>query len=253
MGRRPLIAGNWKMFGRMADLGEIKTLQRDLGVGEGIDLALCLPATLVALAAQRFDDRVVAIGAQDCWPGADGAQTGDINAAMLADAGATYCIVGHSERRRDHGENDALVAAKATAVAAAGMTAIICVGETLEERKAGDALAVVARQIAAGVPDHPVSLRAVIAYEPVWAIGTGLTASVAEIGEMHAAIRAQLDARFGVVAKRMRVLYGGSVKPANAAEIFAVRAVDGALVGGASLKADEFAAIVRAHPAAAGR
>ena len=253
MGRRPLIAGNWKMFGRRADLAEIAALARALApLGDAVEVALCPPATLLALAALEAQGGPVRIGAQNCRPGGDGAQTGDINAAMLADAGAVYCIVGHSERRRDHGESDEIVAEKAAAAAAAGLAPIICVGETLEERKSGAAVAVVTRQIAASVPGNSQG-STVIAYEPVWAIGTGLTPTLAEIGEMHGVIRAQLKARFGAAGEAMRVLYGGSVKPANAAEIFAVDGVDGALVGAASLKAADFAAIVRAHPAAAGR
>jgi triosephosphate isomerase len=193
----------------------------------------------------------VLIGAQDCHAGADGAFTGNQNAAMMADAGATYCILGHSERRRDHGEKDAHVAEKAKAVLAAGMAPIVCVGESLEERKAGKAIEIVRGQLAASLPDGaPASL--VVAYEPVWAIGTGLTPTTPEIAEMHAAIRAALVARFGDAGRSMRVLYGGSVKPGNAAEIFSAPDVDGALVGGASLKAADFSQIIKAHPRAVG-
>lgn len=252
MGRRPLIAGNWKMFGRRADLGEITALADAVASLAGrVEVLVCPPHTLLAAAVQT-PRGTVAIGAQDCRAGGDGAQTGDINAAMLADAGATSCIVGHSERRRDHGETDADVAAKAVALMSAGLAPIICVGETLDERKAGAAIDVVTRQIGASVPDN-AQPTAVIAYEPVWAIGTGLTPTLAEIGEIHGVIRARLKARFGAAGDAMRVLYGGSVKPANAGEIFTVEGVDGALVGGASLKAADFAAIIRAHPAAAGR
>ena len=253
MGRRPLIAGNWKMFGRQADLTELETLSGAIAAtGDGIDVAICPPATLLAAAVAMARDGAVRIGAQDCRAGGDGAQTGDINAAMLADAGAAYCIVGHSERRRDHGETDEIVAEKARSLIAAGVVPIICVGETLEERKAGAAADIVSRQIAASVPDG-VQASAVIAYEPVWAIGTGLTPTLTEIGAIHAVVRARLETRFGAVGGAMRVLYGGSVKPANAGEIFCVDGVDGALVGAASLKAADFAAIIRAHPAAAGR
>jgi triosephosphate isomerase len=251
MGRRPLIAGNWKMFGRVANLSELDALAAAVA-GKPVDIAICPPATLLAAACARARSGPVRIGAQDCHPGADGANTGDINAPMLADAGAAFCIVGHSERRRDHGERDRDVAAKAAAAAAAGLTPIICVGESLEERKAERALAVVHSQLAASIPDGAGG-ETVIAYEPVWAIGTGLTPTLAEIGAMHAAIRQALSVRFGPAAETMRVLYGGSVKPANAAEIFGVDGVDGALVGGASLKAAEFSAIIAAHPAAAGR
>lgn len=252
MGRRPLIAGNWKMFGRVADLDEIKALGREVASTVDLDVAICPPATLIALAVQRFGHDLVQIGAQDCHPGADGAQTGDINAAMLADAGARYCIVGHSERRRDHGEDDALVRDKARAVAGVGLAPIICVGESLEQRKSGRAVDIVMAQLAASVPDDG-GPSTVVAYEPVWAIGTGLTPGLAEIAEMHTAVRNQLEQRFGTRGQAMRVLYGGSVKPANAGDIFGVPGVDGALVGGASLKAAEFSAIIRAHPAAAGR
>jgi triosephosphate isomerase len=253
MSRRPLIAGNWKMFGRQADLAELDALAAAVApLGEAVEVAVCPPATLLAPASWRTAKGPLRTGGQDCRPGGDAAQTGDVNAAMLADAGAKFCIVGHSERRRDHGETDALVAEKARAAAAAGLAAIICIGETLEERKAGRAIEVVARQLAESVPEN-ADAATVIAYEPVWAIGTGLTPTTAEIGEVHAAIRARLAARFGDAGRAMRILYGGSVKPANAAEIFAVADVDGALVGGASLKAADFSAIIHAHPAAAGR
>lgn len=240
------------MFGRQADLAELGALaQAVTGLADRVDVAICPPATLV-LAASTLARGGVRIGGQDCRAGGDGARTGDVNAAMLADAGAVYCIVGHSERRRDHGETDDIVAEKARAVVAAGLAPIICVGETLEERKAGAAADVVSRQIAASVPDGSLA-SVVIAYEPVWAIGTGLTPTLAEIGDIHGVVRARLESRFGADGQGMRVLYGGSVKPANAAEIFGVDGVDGALVGAASLKAADFAAIIRAHPAAAGR
>ncbi|MDX2232961.1 MAG: triose-phosphate isomerase [Hyphomonadaceae bacterium] len=250
MSRRPLIAGNWKMYGRLADLGELDALCADIGeAATAVDVAICPPATLIVPASARAVGGAVRIGAQDCSPGGDGAQTGDLNAAMLADAGAAYCIVGHSERRRDHGETSALVARKAASAAAAGLVPIICVGETLEERRQGRTIAVVGEQLAESVPET-ADARTVIAYEPVWAIGTGLTPTVGEIGAVHAALRKALLDRFGAVGAAVRLLYGGSVKPANAAEIFAVDDVDGALVGGASLKAADFAAIIRAHPAA---
>jgi triosephosphate isomerase (TIM) len=253
MSRRPLIAGNWKMYGRQRDLAELDALAQAVSpLGDVLDVLICPPATLLAVASARAGAGPVLIGGQDCRPGGDAAQTGDLNAAMLADAGARYCIVGHSERRRDHGESDGIVAQKALSVAAAGLAPIICIGETLEERKAGEAISIVSRQLSTSIPDG-AGPETVIAYEPVWAIGTGLTPGLAEIGEVHDAIRARLVARFADAGARMRVLYGGSVKPANAGEIFTVPEVDGALVGGASLKAADFTAIIRAHPAAAGR
>lgn len=244
MTRRPLIAGNWKMFGRKADLIEIEALKASLRGLDGIDVALCPPATLIAAAAAAAHPQIT-IGGQDCRAGPDGAFTGDLNAGMLADAGAIWCIVGHSERRHGHGETDAVVAEKAKAAMAAGLIPIVCVGETLEQRQAGAAVEVVTRQIRQSLP-LGAPATTVIAYEPVWAIGTGLTPTLEQIAEIHAAAR-------GALPVDMRILYGGSVKPANAAEIFGVSGVDGALVGGASLKAADFSAIIRAHPAAAGR
>jgi triosephosphate isomerase len=190
------------------------------------------------------------VGAQDCHPKASGAHTGDLSAPMLADAGASHVILGHSERRADHGETDALVRAKAEAAAAAGLVAIICVGETEAQRDAGETLAVTAGQLAGSVPEGSTPQTTVIAYEPVWAIGTGRTPTLPEIAQVHADIRARLTARFGVAASGFRLLYGGSVKPSNAAEIFALPDVDGALVGGASLKAADFGAIIAALDAA---
>ena len=186
------------------------------------------------------------VGGQDCHPKPLGAHTGDISAAMLADAGASHVILGHSERRADHGEADALVRQKAEAAWAAGLVAVICVGETEAQRDAGTTLAVVGSQVAGSVPDGATAANTVIAYEPVWAIGTGRTPTLAEIAEVHGFLRAELTRRFGAEAAGMRLLYGGSVKPSNAVEIFAVPHVDGALVGGASLKAADFGAIVAA-------
>ncbi|MDX2238832.1 MAG: triose-phosphate isomerase [Hyphomonadaceae bacterium] len=250
--RKPLIAGNWKMFGRSGDLAEMAATLDAVGpAAAAVDVAFCPPATLLAAAAERLRGRLARVGAQDVSPLPDGAHTGDLSAGMLAEAGASFCIVGHSERRKDHGESDATVAAKATAAARAGLAPIVCVGETLAEREAGRALAVVEAQLAGSIPeDAPDAL--VVAYEPVWAIGTGLTPTTAEIAAMHGHIRALLGARFGRRAGGMRVLYGGSVKPGNAGEIFAVPSVDGALVGGASLKAADFSAIILSHPAARG-
>jgi len=244
MSRRPLIAGNWKMFGRRRDLAEISALKASLGVLQGVDVVICPPSTLLAAAATIAAPEIL-VGGQDCRVGIDGAFTGDISASMLADAGASWCIVGHSERRQGYGETSVLVAGKAKAAMDAGLTPIICVGETIEERKAGQAVEVVSRQIRESLPPGAPATT-VIAYEPVWAIGTGLTPTLAEIAEIHAAARQALPAD-------MRVLYGGSVKPGNAAEIFHVEGVDGALVGGASLKAADFAAIILAHPASARR
>jgi len=249
-GVRPLIAGNWKMFGKRADLGEIAATLESVGkAADAVDVLFCPPATLVAAAAANCGGKPIAVGAQDCHANTEGAHTGDISAAMLADLGARYVIVGHSERRRDHLETDEAVAAKARAALAAGLTPIVCVGETLAEREAGRAGEVVASQLAGSVPNEAGG-DLVIAYEPVWAIGTGLTPTIAEIGEIHGEIRKRLVARFGDAGAKMRILYGGSVKPANAGEIFRVEDVCGALVGGASLKAADFAAIIRAHPAA---
>lgn len=244
--RRPLIAGNWKSFGRLADLEEIATLEASIASVSGVDVAICPPLTLLTEASRRFVASAIAIGAQDVCPGGDGAHTGDVHAAMLADAGARYVIVGHSERRADHGETDAVVAAKAKAVLEQGLTPIVCVGESLEQREKGQAISVVERQLAASAPAELRDI--VIAYEPIWAIGTGKIPSLADIAEIHAAVRAGLGAR----GEATRILYGGSVKPANAAEIFAAPDVDGALVGGASLKAADFSAIILAHPAARG-
>jgi triosephosphate isomerase len=242
--RRPLVAGNWKMNGLRASLGELGQIVQGTGeLWRKADLMICPPATLVYTAAAVVIGSKVAIGAQDCHAKASGAHTGDISAEMLADAGASAIIVGHSERRADHGESDAVVHAKAAAVRRAGLTAIICVGETRAEREAGHTLDLVRRQLDGSVPDGATAANTVIAYEPVWAIGTGLTPTPADVAEVHAMIRDRLVARFGAEGHGMRILYGGSVKPDNAAELMAVANVDGALVGGASLKAADFLAI----------
>jgi triosephosphate isomerase len=239
--RRRLVAGNWKMNGDRATADAM--LAALAGRSDRVDLLLCPPATLIGSMAGRG----VPIGGQDCHPEPKGAHTGDIAAEMLREAGAVAVIVGHSERRADHREDDALVCRKAAAAWRAGLLAIICIGETEAERDRGEALAVVARQLAASVPDGATAERLVIAYEPVWAIGTGRTPTATEIGEVHAAIRRQLADRFGEAeAHAVRLLYGGSVKAGNAAEIFAVADVDGALVGGASLTPDDFLPIVEA-------
>lgn len=234
-----LIAGNWKMNGLQASAAELDAVIA-AGPQPGAELLLCPPATLVAAFAAKAQGTAVRIGAQDCHAEPSGAHTGDISAEMLADAGARYVIVGHSERRADHGETDAVVRAKALAAARAGCTPILCVGETLAERDAGQTLDVIARQLDGSVPDGLTDL--VIAYEPVWAIGTGRTPTTAQVAEVHAAIAARLPAG-------IRILYGGSVKPANAAELMAVPHVHGALVGGASLKAGDFLAIAAAATA----
>ncbi|MEZ5797467.1 MAG: triose-phosphate isomerase [Paracoccaceae bacterium] len=242
---RKLAAGNWKMNGTAASLAEVKTLLA-AHPAPGCEMLLCPPATLVAQMAWNAKGSALAVGGQDCHARESGAHTGDISAAMLKDAGASHVILGHSERRADHGETDAQVAAKTQAAWAAGLVAVICVGETEAERDAGATLDVVGRQLAGSIPEGAAAATTVVAYEPVWAIGTGRTPTLAEIGEVHGHIRQTLTARFGAEAAGMRLLYGGSVKPSNAAEIFAVADVDGALVGGASLKAADFGAIVAA-------
>jgi len=247
--RRPLIAGNWKMNGLRADgLARVRDLRARAAAGCGCEILVCPPATLLAAVAEVLAGAPIALGGQDCHPAASGAHTGDIAAEMLADAGCAYVIVGHSERRADHGESDALVRAKAEAGHRAGLTAIVCLGESEAERDAGRALDVVAAQLAGSVPDAADPTNTVIAYEPVWAIGTGRTAGGDDIAAAHGHLRARLRARFGPAGEEFRILYGGSVKPANAAEILALADVDGALVGGASLKADDFWAICRSLP-----
>jgi triosephosphate isomerase len=249
--RRKLAAGNWKMNGTSDSLAEVDALIA-AHPAPAVDIVLCPPATLLSRMAGRTGRSAIALGGQDCHAAAAGAHTGDISVAMFADAGATHVIVGHSERRADHGETDAAVRAKAEAILAGGLTAIVCIGETLAEREAGRTLAVVGGQLAGSVPDGATGATTVIAYEPVWAIGTGKVATPAEIGEVHAFIRAELVTRFGAEGDAFRLLYGGSVKAANAAEIFAVPDVDGALVGGASLKAADFSPIVAALEGAVG-
>lgn len=241
MARRKLVAGNWKMNGSVAQLAELDAIAAAARAHPDVDVAVCPPFTLVAAAAQRG---TIVIGAQDVHPNEKGAHTGDVSAAMLKEAGASLVIVGHSERRADHAETDALVRAKAEAVIAAGLTAIVCVGETEAERDAGRAVAVVEGQLDGSVPLGATAARLVIAYEPVWAIGTGRTPTVADVAEMHAAIRTRLGALVGSEAEAVRILYGGSVKPSNAAELMAVANVDGALVGGASLTAADFVPII---------
>lgn len=243
---RPLVAGNWKMNGLEASLGEIDKLAAGLGTA-ACDVMICPPATLIARLAVRTRGRAVAVGGQDCHAKVSGAHTGDIAAEMLKDAGATAVIVGHSERRADHAETDAMVRAKAEAAHRAGLMAIVCVGETEAERKAGKTLDVVGRQLLGSLPDGATARNTVVAYEPVWAIGTGLTPTAADVAEVHAALRAALAKRFGADGSTMRLLYGGSVKPSNAKELMGTANVNGALVGGASLKADDFLGIIAAY------
>lgn len=244
--RRKLAAGNWKMNGMLADLAVLERIGTTLP-DPGCDMLVCLPATLVHPASASCAGTSLRIGAQDCHTAQSGAHTGDIAAAQLADAGASTVILGHSERRADHGETSATIRAKAEAALAAGLTAIICIGETLAERDAGTTLDVLAEQLDASVPDNIDAASVVIAYEPVWAIGTGRLATAAQIAEVHAFLRARLTARIGAQnADKIRLLYGGSVKADNAAQIFAIKDVDGALVGGASLTADDFCPIVTA-------
>ena len=240
MARAKLVAGNWKMNGTAADLAEARAIAA--GVGDGVDVALCLPTSLIERAARAVPN--LAIGGQDVHGAASGAHTGDISAAMLVDAGARLTIVGHSERRADHRETDADVRAKATAGLAGGLDVILCVGESLGVREAGTAIATVAAQLADSLPDTAAGLT--VAYEPIWAIGTGKVPSVDDIAAMHAALRARLVESFGEAGTAVRSLYGGSVKASNAAEIFAIADVDGALVGGASLTAADFLPIVAA-------
>ena len=249
--RRGLAAGNWKMNGTGASLGEIEALKAAHGDPK-VDVLICPPATLVARMAAAAAGSAVAVGGQDCHAAEKGAHTGDISVGMLVDAGATAVIVGHSERREDHGESDAHVRAKAEAALAGGLTAVICLGESLVEREGGLTLDIVGAQLAGSLPDGLTGANAVIAYEPIWAIGTGKVPTIEQITEVHDFIRARLVARYGAEGDKIRVLYGGSVKPSNAAEIFGVGNVDGALVGGASLKADDFSPIISALEAAKG-
>jgi triosephosphate isomerase len=247
--RRPLIAGNWKMNGLVASAAELQAI---IAASEPLaakaDLLICPPATLVASFATRARGSMVAVGGQDCHTAPSGAHTGDISAEMLKDAGAWFVIVGHSERRADHGETDSVVNAKAHAVWRAGLTAILCVGETRAERDSGKTLEVVGRQLAASVPDGATADSLVIAYEPVWAIGTGLTPTVKDVEQVHGFIREKLKGRFATQGDAIRILYGGSVKPSNAAELLSVANVNGALIGGASLKSSDFLAIAQACP-----
>jgi triosephosphate isomerase len=244
----PLIAGNWKMNGLRAAIVEVEKLASKLTAGSPprCTVAICPPATILNPMNRVAAPAGIVLGGQDCHPAASGAHTGDLSASMLADAGAQLVIVGHSERRTDHGETDDLVRQKALAGLAAGLTPIICIGETRAHREAGQADSVCSRQLLASVPDQAAEDDVVIAYEPVWAIGTGLTPTSNDIAAMHKSLREQLVSRFGERGQGIRILYGGSLKPANAQEILAIEHVNGGLVGGASLLADDFAAIISA-------
>jgi triosephosphate isomerase len=243
---RQLIAGNWKMNGTRASLAEIGAVCEIVaGDPPHCDVLICPPATLIALAAEKAQGRI-AIGGQDCHAEISGAFTGDISAEMLKDAGASAVIVGHSERRQYHGETDAVVSLKAKAAWRAGLTAIICIGETEQQRLDGHALHTCGNQIGASVPEGMTAATTIVAYEPIWAIGTGRTPTYAEIAEVHDHIRACLTKRFGAEGEKTRILYGGSMKPSNAAEILNIGNVGGGLIGGASLKASDFSAIFKA-------
>lgn len=244
--RRPLVAGNWKMNGMSTDVsalaGDLAGRCADAG-DTAFDMLVCPPFTLLSQAISAAGDSGLFVGAQDCHTAEKGAHTGDISAIMLADLGCTHVILGHSERRTDHGETSELVRTKTEAAWAAGLIAIVCVGETEQERDAGKTLDIVGAQVAGSVPDGATAENTVIAYEPVWAIGTGRTATPDEAQEVHAFIRSELQGRFADQADGMRILYGGSMKPGNAAELIALADIDGGLIGGASLVADDFWAI----------
>jgi triosephosphate isomerase len=247
---RPLIAGNWKMNGLRASAAEFEAMLAGAQeFGAKADLLVCPPATLLAGFAEKArGSTVLALGAQDCHPKPSGAHTGDLSAEMLADAGASAIIVGHSERRADHGETDALVRQKAESVWRAGLTAIVCIGETQHQRDSGQTLEICRGQLNGSLPDRARADNLVVAYEPVWAIGTGLTPTVVDVEQIHGFIREFLIARFNEEGARIRILYGGSVKPSNASELLGVANVNGALVGGASLKAADFLAIAAGCP-----
>jgi len=246
---RPLIAGNWKMHGtapQLSDIAGVAAVVR--ATRPAADILICPPATLIARAVEAAAGQI-AIGGQNCASEISGAFTGDLSAEMLKDAGASWVILGHSERRQHHGETDSMVAAKAQAAWRAGLLAIICIGETGAQRHAGHALTVCAGQITGSLPEGMAASGNAIGYEPLWAIGSGHVPALEEIAQMHAHIRQCLVARFGAQGRQVRILYGGSVNPANAGAVLAVPEVDGALVGGASLKPTDFEAIVRAVPA----
>jgi triosephosphate isomerase (TIM) len=244
----PLVAGNWKMNGRAASRGELTKIMAGAGALAGkADLMVCPPATLIASFSSVAQGSGVTIGGQDCHAEASGAHTGDISAEMLADAGAGAVIVGHSERRTDHHETDAQVRAKVQAAWRAGLSAVVCIGEQRAAREAGKTLEVVGTQLEGSLPDGATAAKLAVAYEPVWAIGTGLTPTPADVAEVHAFLRKRLTERFSMRGVRIRILYGGSVKPANAKELLIIPEVNGALVGGASLKAEDFLGIASVY------
>jgi triosephosphate isomerase (TIM) len=248
-GPRPLVAGNWKMNGTMKSLGEVAQLVDMVkGMRMRCDVMICPPATLIAPMARLVASTSIKLGGQDCHTEVQGAYTGDISAHMLRDAGCSGVIVGHSERRAAYGESDTLIKHKATAAHRAGLAAIICIGETLEERKAGRTLDIVTGQLEGSLPDSATAADTILAYEPVWAIGTGLTPTLEEVAEVHEVIRARLRGALGEAeGDAVAILYGGSVKPGNAADLMSVSDVNGALVGGASLKAADFMGIIQAY------
>lgn len=246
---RPLVAGNWKMHGQKAAYPEAIAVA-EATTADGplpVDVMICPPLTMLMVLHEVTREHQLLLGGQDCHSGAQGAHTGDVSAEMLKDAGATAVILGHSERRGDHGELDRDVKAKTEAAHRAGLVAIVCIGETAGQRQSGITLDVVKRQLKMSLPDTATAENTVIAYEPVWAIGTGLTPTVDDVAEVHSEIRAALVDRFGSDGQNLRILYGGSVKPDNAKELLSIANVNGALVGGASLKAQDFLAIVRAY------
>lgn len=247
-GPRALVAGNWKMNGSVAMLKEPRLLAAMLkDVKLKCDVMVCPPAILARRVKAIVKGSKIKVGGQDCHWDAAGAHTGDVSAEMLKEAGCSAVIVGHSERRTNHGETDAIVAKKAKGAIRAGLTAIVCIGETLDERRSGKTLDVVSRQLKGSIPEGATAANMVIAYEPVWAIGTGLTPTTAEVAEVHTHIRADLAKILGEAGAGVRILYGGSVKPSNAAELMAADNVNGALVGGASLKAADFIGIIKAY------
>lgn len=246
---RPLVAGNWKMNGTGEQLGELRAIAANLStdIGRKFDVVICVPSTLISRAAATPETDAIGVGGQDCHAAESGAHTGDISALMLKEAGASHVILGHSERRTDHHEASEAVCAKVQAAWKAGLTTIVCVGETAEQKQADQTLEIVGRQIADSLPEGVTPENTVVAYEPVWAIGTGLTPTVSDVRTVHAFIRSKLIERFGAKGAHLRLLYGGSVKPNNAVELLGVADVDGALVGGASLKATDFLAICDAY------
>lgn len=248
-GIRPLVAGNWKMNGTSASLNELRMIANGFmsGLDAQTEALVCVPATLLTRASEILSRSPVHTGGEDCHAKESGAHTGDVSAEMLKDAGASHVIVGHSERRTDHSEDDAAVQAKASAAWRAGLVAVVCIGETHAERQSGATLEVLSRQIEGSVPASANAANTIVAYEPVWAIGTGLTPTAEDVAEAHSHIRSRLAEKLGASANGMRILYGGSVKPSNAVELLGIENVDGALVGGASLKAADFLGIAEAY------